>query len=225
MPKLPEFFDTPNGPTVAGASPALLAALLDELVNTLGSLGIHLDYSAQPGLPESEIRARLAQFGLTAPDELVVWFSWRNGYSRESEERRVRMRAHAPIPNLPLTDLASSLESYQGMLDFVAPPGPPEDPAMYYFGAGPGWIRLTSSAVGVAIECLGNPEETPRVRFTEYDFSYVDPPMYQAVSLCTPVAWTLYGIREGAYTWDPATRRWSTAGFRLHPSQRAAGFS
>ncbi len=59
--------------------PIMTFDLLQSLWDRLARIGAPVVEEAAPGLTEDEIRDALAQVGLEAPDEVMVWWQWRNG--------------------------------------------------------------------------------------------------------------------------------------------------
>lgn len=206
------FTETEHGPSVEGASASLLSSLLADLEIAMFDAGAPL--AAKPGVSEREVREVLRGVGLAPSAELVVWFGWHDGSARDSQPGMSQY-----LPNLDMASLSDAAERYRvTVLDFT--PLPPPEPEMLFFGAGPGWLRLGRSNIGLAVECTGN--DTPRIRFAHEEF--FDSPGCRALSLCTFVGWLLYGVRNGAYVWDPTVQRWEVDTSRFHPSQRAALF-
>lgn len=218
---------TPSGPMLESASPALLAELLASYESRLKALGIPLDDWLAPGLPEKAVRTELGRVGLVAPDELVVWFGWHNGRS-PNVPREVSVHA---LPDFPPLSLSEAVNGYvRDVLHFEAPSVlPGQDPVRdeyFQFGVTQGWMRLIDSVYGCAIECVDSPAQVPRLRSANEDFFDSAPEgFYQAVSLCTLVSWWLESIDSGAFVWDAAGGRWLVDEM-LHPAaQRAILFA
>jgi hypothetical protein len=200
-----------------GSSPDLLRTLLHELDDEVRARGVDVDAWAAPGIPHEVARRTLSSVGLSLPAEVAVWFEWHNGLNPEGPRG-------FPYPNFENASIDEAVRRYRETRAFIAPAGPADPPAeALELGVGEGWLRLVSSNYGLAVDCSTN-EDIPRIRNAEDDF-FFEPERYRARSLCTFVAWRLYGIRNGAYRWEGEGRGWAIDGLHLHPSQAAAGFS
>jgi hypothetical protein len=56
-----------------------LRGLLDELEHRLRAFGAPIVEAFRPGVSADEVRAVLAAEGLSAPDDVVVWWGWHDG--------------------------------------------------------------------------------------------------------------------------------------------------
>jgi hypothetical protein len=196
MIELPEIVDTPLGPAAVGSSPDLLRDLLDEYEIELRRLGVATDELLAPGAPESEIRAGLADHGLTAPNELVTFFGWHNGLTELGN-------TGYPTPFFELTSWQAALAWYS-------------DPNGQTHGLGkwewnPRWLQVTRDKNPMAVLCGNDSASTPLVRATSYDGEYATQPdktQHQVVSLCTPVTWWIAALRSGAFHWRSEGMGW-----------------
>lgn len=213
-----QFVDTDDGPMLQGACPELLVDLLEQLDDEARRAGAIIESWVAPGVQEDVVRERLAAVGLSMPAEVAAWFAWHNGFTSSAP-------VGSPYPNFGNVSLERAIDGHRRLASFLADLAPDDGPAeVYEFGTGPGWLRLSGETIGLAVDCSTD-DALPRIRFSSEDFFW-EPVRYRARSLCTWVAGRLYGIRNGAYEWDPSVSRWRIdKGLLLHPTQREAGFS
>lgn len=194
-----------RGLTVEGAGPDLLRELLPDFERELRLQGVQIDDLLQPGCDPRDVREVGVALGLNIPDELVVWFGWRNG-----------VRSLEPIPRvLPQFDFWP--------LDLVA-----RRHGTWPFGFGlndwewnPNWLHFMGDQHGLAMSCEEPPENAPLIRaLTEEDGTQSKDTRLQAVSLCTPVTWWIDALRRGWYRWDRTAQNWEYEDFRVHPEER-----
>lgn len=183
MRQLPATIETPNGPSVQGASPGLLAELLRELEHEVVAYG-GTKSSLRQGVDLEVLRETFAFHQLSLPEELEVWFGWHDGETRGA--------LFCPPSSL------LSLEDSFGMraLEMEQDVGEP------LWDWDPQWLRITGdSNAGGAIRCSSS-ARTPLVR-TIMDEVRTHPSSTagQVVSLCTPVTWWIEAIRSGHYHW------------------------
>ncbi len=188
--RVPETIDTPDGPSVAGASAGLLGDLLVELEHELATMGAPVRLF-RPGLPESTVRERFAQVGRTPPDEVVTWFTWHDGSRADTDGRWVDVfpREHWTLDSV---------------IRRILEPDLPYGTELWEWH--PSWVHLTGDNHGLAVDFSRT--TTPRVRaLSEGSVSTHDPGLaHQVVSLCTPVTWWIEAIRSGAIQWEPDLR-------------------
>ncbi len=212
------FKDSPQGPTVEGASPQSLRALLEELATTLAAVGVPLT-SLRRGLARDAVIDRLTAAGLGAPEEVIEWFGWNDGQD-------VSAGQPLALPGPALAGLDDAITRQAHLLAADRPeffPGLSQEERLW--GVAPGWLRLVDDNTGLAVDCGGDPTQPPRIRFASAEFALRPANQtQQALSLCTLVAWWLYGIRGGGYTFDAGRGEWLTDVTRLEPSQFATGF-
>ena len=209
--QLPSVLGTPDGPRAEGSSPELLAELLPIYERESQALVGANDW-ANPGISPDEVRSQLADIGLSAPDELVVLFAWHNG---------VPVGGRSPFPRLSFTPLDHLCADYvwrgESYLEY-----PEEERESISWGAGPGWFPLISDMYRPVIDCSGELEGPPRVRYTDMAFDEHEYPRTsgQIVSLCTLFTWWIEGIRSGAHTWNKNLLVWETDDDLLPELQR-----
>jgi hypothetical protein len=202
----PATLETADGPTVEGAGAELLKTLLVELESEIARAGAPVG-EFEAGVPKSETRARLAQIGIEAPDEVLIWFAWHNGVSRGPDGGRPSML----LPSRDFWTLDGVIRRRQG------PPPPWGDP--YDDGppvGWPPWLEIIGyGRLGIAVSLQSNEPTiiratTPTAYLTgEHELEDPDAgARHQAVSLCTPVAWWIEAIQSGGLTWDNDTRLW-----------------
>jgi len=174
---------TPSGLTVQGASPEMLLELLDAYSFEVQRQDRDFWSTFQTGLSRAEIVDRLQAVDLEAPEELLTWWTWRNGF-------RTGVNPDVTLPQMSL-EFALKLRDKDEM-------GLEEDEW------NPAWIRVAgySSQDAMAVRCV--PGEQVLVRATSADDSGTQDheTSRQVVSLCTPVSWWLLGIAKGWSHWD-----------------------
>ena len=205
---------TDEGPMAKGSSPELLVELLAELDREVaphvGSL------RAQPGTSADEVRRSIGQFGLEAPDELVVLYGWHDG---------ITPKRKSPYPDFGITSLRVSCIGYDTRhTGFLRDSPTAEDIDAITWGGGPGWFPLYPAQYTIVVDCNGPADVSPRVRFTDIEFEDKQFPRIsgQAVSLCTVITWRIEGIRSGVYTWNTQNGEWDTDWNYMTPAQRAS---
>lgn len=212
---------------VQSASADLLRELLGDYQRRLEAVGIPIDTWLAPGVSEEEVRRELAKVDLVSPDEVVVWFGWHNGRA-PGVARQVSLHA---LPTFDPSSLAEAIKSYDDwVLHYEAPPVPngraPIPDEYFQFGVTRGWLRLINDGRGCAVECAEPSSKSPRLRSATEDFGTPGSEhLFQAVSLCTLVAWWIESLESGAFRWDATERRWRIDYFGLPETQRAVLFS
>lgn len=203
---LPQTIMSPNGLTVEGAGPELLGELLAEYEAILARTDPRSLASLQPGLTRDDIVQRLDGVGLPAPEELLVWWMWRNGFP--------------PMTPHGLVNPQMSIEFALIFRD--------DDEGMYFENLpSPSWLRVLgddwSHAIGITCDESIDP---PWVRTVHPEFNVPDVlgPEYRAVSLCTAMTWHLRSIHEGWVRFDPESGRWKWENYAAVPAEwRATG--
>jgi len=196
--EIPETIGTPFGPSVEGASPALLSELLIGLEEELRKQGVPVDEYLRPGVPPAEVSAGFTECGLVAPEEAVVWFGWRDGPNRTPNSHKV-------MPMFLSWSLAECVAAY------VDPNGHPKGDEDWQWD--PAWIQIMGDANGLAISCAAPADRAPLVRALSWDWEFGTQPLQtlnQAVSLCTPVAWWVDALQHGWYHWNSDAHAWDT---------------
>lgn len=197
---LPTTYRTDQGLTVEGASPELLAELLDAYEYEIKRRSPDAWVSAKPGLSADEIVGQMTAAGLSVPEEAVVWWSWANGH-RLDATWRIRH---------PQISLETALEYY-------------DQDARYNFEhlPGPLWIRVAgpqrNSAVGIDCASTDGP---PIVRWIDPELGTGPARLSdrQAVSLCTPVTWWLMAIENGWWKYDKSGF-WRVPDLHAYPAE------
>lgn len=216
---LPEIVTTPNGPMAVGSSPHLLKELLAEFDQQATRSGCPLDDFTLPGVSPDTVTSSLATIGLAAPDEIVIWFGWRNGGTGF---------AHA-YPRFVPASLDRAIAQYQLHQELASglAAADPDNRDIYEGGAGPGWLPLYEDAHGCAALCTENSDAPVPIHYANTGFAERAARaagLFEAVSLCTIVTWWIDGIVSEAVWWDSEARRWDYDPSRLPPTQRAAHF-
>jgi len=198
-----------------GSSPELLVELLTELERLLKRAGSPVERLGA-GLAPNQVVDILASAGLGAPAELVAWFGWHNGGEANSPE------AAQVIPGVFVTSLEEAIARQETLLVGLADvaktrPNADEDG---YWGAPRGWLGISDDNYGPAVDCEGSPRMPPRIRATTPFFG--DDPGHRAVSMCTLVAWWIFGLHNGGY--ERRESEWDTKPDKLHPLQVASFF-
>lgn len=179
---LPETYRSPRGLTVEGASPELLVELLDALAFETKRAGAPLNDVLQPGVSRQYVQDQLGTIGLTAPEELIAWWGWRNG-------ARPGLVSGQPL-DMNSVEMAIHLYPRRFLGDGE-------------FSWHPDWIRLLGPG-GYAISVNTDPsEQPPAIRATEsFIGTAPDNTATQVVSLCTPVTWWLLARAKGWTRWE-----------------------
>lgn len=217
----PQINISARGPVTEGAGPSQLGSLLAEFEQALRQRGVPIDAWLQPGIPSDTVTSALAEVNLVPSEELLVWFGWHNGRAATTVQERAT--TSATIPNFVPASLEEAVRQYrESVLEFQVPAS--LDPELFYFGAGPGWLRLGSSLYGCAIDCSADPVLPIAIRSADPDFVLsAGEGLYQAVSLCTLVTWWLEGLDHGAYEWRG--EQWAIHDELLPTSRKAVHFS
>lgn len=196
MIELPETIGTSHGPSVDGASPALLQELLEAFQDALAHQGVPVERFLSPGTSPERVRSRLNDIGLRAPDELVAWFGWHDGPKRMPGSASV-------LPRFLFWSLDEAISMH------VSPRGQPKGTEDWQWN--PAWLQIMGDGNGLAIHCAEDPTEPPLVRALTMDGEYGTQPkktLRQVVSLCTPVAWWTEAVSENWYRWDAKSQLW-----------------
>lgn len=175
-----------------GASPELLRTLLSAYEIETANRGGPVATILAKGRTEAEIRERLASVGLTAPEELIVWWSWHGGV-------KSGLRPQSRWDQLPVDKALTFFQLW--------PKGFTE--ATW----NPTWIRIAGSDGGGGLAASCDPgRAAPLVRMTDpVDLTTQGAGVpYQIVSLCTIVTWWLHGLVRGWITWNPELQFWET---------------
>jgi hypothetical protein len=194
--EIPETIGTPFGPSVEGASPALLSHLLGALEGELRKQGVPVDEYLRPGASASAVYAGFDKCGLVPPDEAVVWFGWRDGTTDHPDSEDV-------MPMFLEWSLAECVAAY------LDPAGQPKGHEDWQWD--PAWIQIMGDANGLAISCAAPADQAPLVRALSWTRELGTQPnqtLNQAVSLCTPVAWWVDALQQGWYRWNSDAHAW-----------------
>jgi len=201
-----EFEATIDGPSLVGSSPRRLGDLLEELEDEIDGEGLEFRSHFRRGVSPELVRERLLSHDLFASDELCIWFGWQDGAFDDG--------APGIFPNFIPAGLDRALGG-RAHLNVG-------DDVLDGYGLSGNWLSLGLSTVGLAVECVQEPL-APRIRYANEEFAF-EPTQFRALSLCTFVAWRLYGIASGGYVWNPEKGMWVGDSARLHPSQVKANF-
>lgn len=225
MSKLPNITTTSDGPRADGASPQLLAELLEQCEKEFISAGVPLDRWLAPGIGAEEVNQKLAEVGLIAPDELLVWFGWHNGLTTPTPGEI----AERALPNFVPASIDLTIRRYKDLVLNFEPPYMNDIPLKYFtFGAGEGWLRIEDDSRGCAVDCSGKypPSDAPRIRYASEQFYETGAEtLFRAVSLCTRVTWMLDSFHSGAFNWNAETQWWDIDFTSRPDTQRASLFS
>lgn len=190
-----------NGLSVEGAGPDLLRELLAEYGSILQRTSPHIWESMVPGLSRDEIVGALENVDLPAPEELIVWWTWRNGH----------------IPMVP-HGLSLQQNSLQRSLDLRWEDEGME-PAMV---PGMDWIRVTGDGFRhtIATRCVDT-DGPLLVRYCdpELNIEFGPVPDGCVLSLSTVMTWRLVAMREGWYRYDPSRGFWGWVDYGSVPAE------
>lgn len=199
MIELPVTLETAQGLSVAPSGAAELSVLLDVFFEELSKLQLPIAQHLAPGLTDTDVRELLATKSLSAPDELVAWYSRFNGLRFEPGEEPFNC-----FPRFPLHSLEQAIALYER--DSTSPGLGTQEWEWH-----PQWLRIGGSVQSIAVKCGDDTDEPVLVRSVGDDRTTQEPrPTYQVVSLCTPITWWIEGLREGHYAWNGDTRRWQS---------------
>jgi len=209
---------TPDGPTANQTGGEVLGDLLEKLRNVLASAGVPVNDMLLPGLDRATVRSQLHAVGLGAPEEVLTWFEWANGWCSPMSGAP----SAAPIPYLENASLRDAIELYQVVVVPLGREGAPgHDPA---FGVGEGWLPLSHDNWGRYVHCNGHPLEAPLVRRANPEaWDPATHALFRGRSLCTLVSWAITAVHEGAARWRPGDRQWSIDVSKLPTLQVTSG--
>lgn len=164
-----------------------LPDLLAELEQVWRQVDLPLVHRLRPGLSEDHVRTRLAEHGLSAPDEVIQWFGWHDGYEA--------LRAHDFAPVGELITLDAGLALYREPITFGERGIPLYDS---------GWLAVVhwSFAAHMVLDCTHTGQHATTASLSFPEPGEVVPPPDRHPSLTVPVAWWLERWRTGA--WYPA---------------------
>jgi hypothetical protein len=195
--------DTPNGPTSEKTGAPTLRLLLQQLHERLSAAKVPVDQMLLPGLAPEVVRARLEPAGLGAPDEVVEWFGWANGWAAPDGAPR----SAPPIPDLENSSLEDSLVLYSIVNPRAATDS---DFTGATYGVGNGWLPLSHDNWGRFVYCNASAHAAPPVRRANPEpWDPATTSMYHGVSLCTFVAWTIESLDNGGARWLPSEFTWA----------------
>jgi hypothetical protein len=211
------YVETPWGPSVQNAGPALLADLLPTYEAEILAHVADPTLVRRPGTPTGEVKSLLERVGLGAPAELLTWFEWTAG--------EAQITAARPYPFMSPMSAQWTTESYALLRDGDA------NAAIQLaelteeergWGAPAGWLRLERENSSIAMYCGGVPRDAAPMRYASPFFGTTETfGSNQFLSLSTLIAWSIEAIRSGATWWTG--QRWRHDLGRLPPSQVAAG--
>ena len=186
-----------DGLTVEGASPGLLSELLEAYSFELKARDRMTFDALLPGLEPEEIHEKFATIGLEPPEELVVWWGWRNGF---------RLGNYVGARPLQLT-VAQAVRLYEAETLGITTPAT-HDPLVW----NPSWIRVAGGGSrSVAVRC--GQRAVPLVRYVDPEFTGSqdwESAEHQVVSLCTVVTWQLLAIAKRWTVFDQRSGIWVT---------------
>ena len=187
---LPETTRTPSGFTVERASAGLLSELLDEYSFQLKKRSPNVFDAMLPGLSKTEIEQRLGEIAINPPDEVYVWWQWKNGFRPMSGygDKIGQMRLSSAVKHYRDWHLGTDVGDWN-----------------------PDWIPVAGTFNDAVAVCCRSAENPPRVRaVSTFEIGTQDSEgiAHQVVSLCTPVTWRLIAIAKGWDEWEPITATW-----------------
>lgn len=190
MNELPRTIRTPEGLTVEGASPELLAELLVQYEETLEGLRPGCGAIFRPGLSRDEIVDRFEPLGYVPNEEVIQWWGWHDGLHLDREFVR------------PLGDAPLHLDSAIAMARAAHPHvvAPPE----WLIGSWhPSWVYFDYTgtlAIRADRELTPPPVRPHQPEMGDHTQDAEAPA--QVISLCTPVTWWITAIQEGWFRWN-----------------------
>ncbi len=193
---VPETIRTPDGFSIDGAGPELLAKLLADYETLLKEYTPEIQTQLEPGLSESEIHRQFASVGLTVPTEALVWWSWHNGmHERPGSGLR-----------LPQMALERAVQEYSETYR--------EDKPSEIDVWATGWIPIVGGRAwgSIAMDCNAT-SASRSVQWIDPErggfFRDDHPRDYRALSPCVPVAWWVTSILNGWVWVDPENGQWT----------------
>jgi hypothetical protein len=191
------------------AAPLLTPELLDAFEAQLRARAVPLDEWTLPGATDDEIEVSLSGIGLTAPDELRVWWRWRNGVITEGRRLLPQPWGQA----LSVTDAIARYESCRAVARAAA------QPKLNLFADDlwhPSWLPILGTAQAVAVECdVGDGDPSPVLFVDHEDLETYNKP--RAGSLGEVVAWWISALQTGAWHREEAAGWWLVDRARLAP--------
>lgn len=199
--KLPETYMSEHGLTVEGAGPELLAELLVEHEEVLRRTDPQSLESLRPGLSREEIVAGFEGIGLPVPEELIAWWTWRNG--------------HIPMVRHGLSPARNSLEQAVELWW--------EDEGFAFeLSHGPTWVRVEGENLRHSTTVLCDDSvQGLLIRYCdpELNFDFGPLPDRCVVSLSTLMTWRLVAIREGWCRYDSSIGVWQMVEYASVPEE------
>jgi hypothetical protein len=219
-----------DGPVADGASPKLLAELLGTLEDEPRAHGVPVGDILLPGIPSSQTIDELQAVGLTAPEELVVWWGWHGGNRVDAASRLVFGIA---LPAFVQGSVHTAVENYRFQMCALGGadldpfrPDPEHEREYREQGGGTGWLPLEATGHGTLIDCNLASDGPPKIHSSDVQFSFADSAAYfRAVSLTTIVTWWLDEIFRGHWVWNPGRLGWDETQESTSPSRQQVLFA
>jgi cell wall assembly regulator SMI1 len=183
----------------AAVSPQRLRDALRRADDVLARAGAPVVRGLQPGLGADEVRDQMASLGLTAPDDLLVWFGWHNGYRAPPGEVPDRNMFYLALP-MSLVELVSrySENYFEAQIEELG------EPNMRWFPV----VGIDSTWSHIVMDCGHDPTTAGQVAGFNAHSAFA---WYVARTLAEPVEWWLEFVDTGLWRYDDAYARFTPA--------------
>jgi cell wall assembly regulator SMI1 len=166
----------------------------------------------RPGLTEAQIETAIKPLGLRLPQEVRIWWRWRNGTIYGG-------RRKLPGPWHEAMSIEDAIEHYQQCRQVAintAGDWPHNDPDLIW---SPSWLPIIKTTQPVAVDC-SVPEDTPTpvLHIDWSDLEHSRRP--RACSIGEMVSWWIAALENDAWYWDEQDKWWRTRRERLAPELR-----
>ncbi len=183
----------------------LTRSLLAELEVSLQAIRAPIADLWNPGLPPAAVDARLASLGLTAPDELRLWWSWHDGVD-ESAPFRKRVLGNGWVP-LSLERAIENTLVARAM----------DDSTMANTSWSPDWVTILEDVATPRIAAACDAPASGLATIHLYDPERVmDPDRPRLGSLGDLVTLWLSLLRDGTWSIEPQTGEFGLVDLELH---------
>ncbi|MFI7586243.1 hypothetical protein ACIB24_04140 [Spongisporangium articulatum] len=188
-----------------------LAALLHRWDECWARAGVRLDEHLAAGAAADDVRARLAEAGLSAaPAEVVEWFGW---HSCRCDPDTSPVDHQPAALEWALAERAGRLADAGRAAADMAPDDAPWNRAEHWFR--PSWLPLASSGGGVVVAEIEPGAPTCRVFDVQWDRAGWDWNTPVAGSLGDALKQWIAQVDSGAWTFTPGRSRAEAAGLSI----------
>jgi hypothetical protein len=151
----------------------------------------------RPGIPGDQVQQALAALGLNAPDDLLTWYGWHDGYQPRTDGPPGEPALTPFLPRFEFSGLAEMcglyLDDVKWLLDEIG-------------GDGMKWFPILRDPYNDLYVVMDCGPETPG-RIAALESGAFEPWLYRPSSLEEPVGWWCDYLETGKYVYDPETER------------------